>query len=123
MRSDISLESSDTASLSELLGKLQASLAVSSLRMLPSPETKRKAEDTAILDALALFKARAKLLADAQGKNYNIKELSVSTGGRSSPMPVMRAALTAPASSAAPMPIESGESVISASISGKIEIE
>jgi predicted secreted protein len=122
MRSDISLESGDTASLSELIGKLQTSLAVSSLRMSPSPETKRKAEDAAILDALALFKARAKLLADAHGKNYGIKELSINTGGRFSPAP-LRVTMAAPASSTAPMPIESGESMVSATVSGKIEIE
>ena len=123
MRSDIALESGDTASLSELLGKLQTSLAVSSLRMLPSPETKRKAEDAAILDALALFKARAKLLADTQGKSYGVKELSVNTGGHfAPPVPMLRAA-KAMSSEAVPMPIESGESLVNASISGKIEIE
>ena len=123
MRSDIALESGDTAGLSELLGKLQTSLAVSSLRMLPSPETKRKAEDAAILDALALFKARAKLLADTQGKSYGVKELSVNTGGHfAPPVPMLRAA-KAMSSEAVPMPIESGESLVNASISGKIEIE
>jgi predicted secreted protein len=124
MRSNISLESDDTASLSELLGKLQTSLAVSSLRMLPSPETKRKAEDAAILDALTLFKERAKLLADAQGKNFTIKELSVNTGSRFPPAPPMMMRNDAIMSSkAAPMPIESGESMIYAAVSGKIEIE
>ncbi|MDR2787568.1 MAG: SIMPL domain-containing protein, partial [Candidatus Accumulibacter sp.] len=92
----------------------------SSLNLLPSPETRRKAEDAAILDAIALFRDRAKLLADAQGKNYDIKELSISTGGRSAPM--LRAAQPM-SSSAAPMPVESGESMIGASVSGKIEIE
>jgi predicted secreted protein len=123
MRSAISLESGDTASLPELLGKLQTSLAVSSLRLLPSPETQRKAEDAAILDAIDLFKARAKLLADAQGKNYSIKEMTVSTGSHSPVMPAPRAAKAMFSSQAAPMPIESGESVVSASVSGKIELE
>lgn len=124
MRSEIALESSDTASLSELLGKLQGTLAVSSLRMLPSPETRRKAEDAAILDALTLFKARSKLLADAQGKSYGIKELSVSTSGQFvPPVPVMRASKSMMSSDAVPMPIESGESLVSATVSGKIEVE
>lgn len=123
MRSEISLESGDTASLSELLGKLQTSLAVSSLRMLPSPETRRTAENAAILDAIDLFKARAKLVADAQGKSYGIRELSVSTGGHfAPPVPVLRAA-KAMSADAAPMPIESGESLVSVSVSGRIEIE
>ena len=121
MRSDISLESGDTTGLSELIGKLQASLAVSSLRLLSSPETRRKAENAAILEAIALFKERAKLVAGAQGKNYNIKELTVSTGRGFSPSP-LRAA-RAMSSTPAPVPVEAGESLVSASVSGKIEIE
>jgi len=122
MRSDISLESGDTAALSELLGKLQASLGVSSLNMLPAPETRRKAENEAMLDAITLFKARSKLLAEAMGKNYSITQLTVSTGGRFAP-PVMRAARAMSAEAAAPMPVESGESLITVTVSGKIEIE
>ena len=122
MRSNILLESGDAPALSELIGKLQPSLAVSSLRMSPSPETARKAEDAAMLDAIALFEARAKLLADAQGKGYRIKELSVSTRGNFSPTRMLRAA-SSELANAAPMPIESGESTISVSVSGKIEIE
>ncbi|MDR0362842.1 MAG: SIMPL domain-containing protein [Planctomycetota bacterium] len=122
MRSEISLESGDAPALSELVGKLQASLAISSLRLLPSPETKRKAEDAAILDAIALFEARAKLLADARGKNYAIKELSIATGGSFAPAPMLRA-VRADFAKSAPMPIESGESQVSATVSGKIEIE
>lgn len=121
MRSDIVLESTDTANLSELLGKLQGSLTVSSLHIQPSPETRRKVENEAMLDAVALFKDRAKLLAESLGKNYSIKQLAVSTGGRFAP-PVMRAA-KAMSVEAAPMPIESGESVVTVSVSGKIEIE
>jgi predicted secreted protein len=121
MRSDISLESGDTASLSELIGKLQASLALSSLRLLPAPETQRQAEDAAILEAIALFKARAKLLAEAEGKNYTLKELSIGTGGRFLPKPVIRDKTMS--LSSATISVESGESLVGASVSGKIEIE
>ena len=122
MRSDISLESGDTAALSELLGKLQSSMGVSSLSMLPAPETRRKAENEAMLDAIDLFKARAKLLAEAMGKNYGITQLTVSTEGRHAP-PLMRAAKAMSVEMAAPMPLESGESLVTVSVSGKIEIE
>ncbi len=122
MRSDISLESGDTAALSELLGKLQTSLGVSSLSMLPAPETRRKAENEAMLDAITLFKARSKLLAEAMGKSYSITQLTVSTGSHFVP-PVMRAARAMSAEAAAPMPLESGDSLITVSVSGKIAIE
>jgi len=122
MHSELALETGDTAALSELLGKLQTSLAVSSVVLQPSPETRKKAENEAMLDALGAFKARAKVLADALGKPYRIKQLSVSTSGRSV-QPMYRAAPKAMLSEAASMPLEAGESQVSASVSGQIELE
>lgn len=122
MHSELSLESGDTAALSELLGKLQTSLAVTSVVLQPSPETRKKAEDEAMLDALSAFRARAKVLADALGKPYRIKQLTVSTSGRTI-QPMYRAATKAMISEAAPMPMEAGESQVSASVSGQIELE
>lgn len=122
MRSELTLESGDTAALSELLGKLQTSLGVSSLVLLPSPETRKKAEDEAILDAIKAFKARAKVIADALGQIYSIKQLSVNTSGRSV-QPMFRAGAKAMLSDSAPMPLEAGESQISVDVSGQIELQ
>jgi predicted secreted protein len=120
MRSDLTLESSDAGALSELLGKLQTALGVSSVVMLPAPETRKKAENEAMLDAITAFKARAKLLADALGKPYRIKQISVNTNGRPPVMPMMRANAAFSSADAAPMPMEAGESQNSAKVSGQI---
>lgn len=122
MRSELSLESGDTTALSELLGRLQTSLGVASLVMHPSPETRKNAENEAMLDAITAFKARAKLLADALGKSYSIKQLSVNTDGRIV-QPMFRAAAKSMLSEASPMPVEAGESQISATVSGVIVLE
>lgn len=122
MRSELSLESGDVAALSELLGKLQTSLQVSNLQLQPSPETRKKVENEAMLDALAAFKSRAKVLADALGQPYHIKQLSVNSTGMIV-QPMFRGAAKAMLSDAAPMPVEAGESQISATISGQIELE
>lgn len=122
MRSDLTLESSDASALSELLGKLQASLGVSGVVMLPAPETRKKAENEAMLDAIGAFKTRAKLLADALGKPYRIKQLSVNSSGRPPLQPMLRATAAFSSAEAAPMPIEAGESQISANVSGQIEL-
>jgi uncharacterized protein YggE len=90
--------------------------------MLPAPETRKKAENDAILDAVSAFKSRAKLLADALGKSYRIKQLSISSNGRQPPMPMMRASAGLASADSVPMPIEGGESQISANISGQIEL-
>ena len=122
MRSELALESGDAASVSELLGKLQASLGVSNLQLQPSAETRKKVESEAMIDAIAAFKGRAKVIADALGMSYRIKQLSVSTSGRVV-QPMFRGAAKTMAMEAAPMPVEAGESQVSASVSGQIEVE
>lgn len=122
MRSELSLESGDASALSELLGKLQTSLGVSSLVMQPSPETRKKVENEAMLDALSAFNDRARVIAGALGKSYHIKQISVITNGRVA-QPMFRAAAKSMVSDAAPMPMEAGESQVSATVSGQIELE
>ena len=122
MRSELALESTNIAALSELLGKLQSSLAVSSLVLQPSPETRKKVENDAMLEALSAFKARAKVIADAMGKPYRIKQITVNTSGRFI-QPMYRAAAKSMMADAAPMPVEAGETQVSATVSGQIELE
>lgn len=121
MRSELMLESGDTAALSELLGKLQASLGVSGIILQPSPETRKKAESEATQEAIAAFRARARLVAEALGKPYRIRHLSLGGEHRRPPMPMLRAAPMA-AMEAAPMPIEAGDSQVTATVSGQIEL-
>ncbi|HRD93962.1 MAG TPA: SIMPL domain-containing protein, partial [Accumulibacter sp.] len=122
-RSDLTIESSDTAAISELLGKLQASMAIASLVMLPATETRKAAERDAIVDAIAAFTARAEVITKAMGKkSYRIRHLAIDSGGGRPPVrPMMRAAAMASAD-AAPMPLEAGDTQISATISGEIEV-
>jgi predicted secreted protein len=120
MRSELVLESRDAAALSTLLGKLQAQLAVSQVGFVPAPETRRAAEDDAALEAIASFQARAARYAAALKKPYKIRSMNIG-GGSHMPQPLFRAAMM-PAE-AAPMPVEAGESNVTVSINGQIELE
>lgn len=123
MRSELTLESGDSLALADLLGKLQGTLGVASLLAHPSPETRQKAENEVMLDALGAFNARAKLLASALGKGYRIKQIAVAAnGGRYNP-PLMRAAVKMMSADAPPMPVEAGSSQVTATVSGQIELE
>ncbi len=122
MRSELTLEATDGAALSELLGELQASLIVSSLVMQPSPDTRKSAENAATTDALAAFKARAQLIADALGQHYTIKQIAVSSSGRAPPVtPMLRSAAVHSADTMS-MPIEAGESRVTVSVAGQIAV-
>ncbi len=124
MRTELMLETSDSAALSELLGRLQGTLAVSALTMQPSPETRRRIENEVTVDAIAAFKARADVIAGAMGKKYRITQMNIHTNSRG-PQPLYRAANKSMLMEAAsaPMPVEGGESAINATVTGQIELE
>ncbi|WP_374328282.1 SIMPL domain-containing protein [Azonexus sp.] len=122
MRSELVLESRDLAAVSELLGELQQrKLAVGQVSQMPSPETRRKVEDEATRDAIRAFQARAEVIAAALGKSWKIKQLAVSQQGGPQPMPVFRAT-KAMLADAAPAPLEAGESQLTTTVSGQIEL-
>ncbi|MDP3540127.1 MAG: SIMPL domain-containing protein [Azonexus sp.] len=123
MRSELILESGDQAAVSELLGRLQQMrLAVGNLAQRPAPATRQAAEDEATRQAVGAFQNRAKLLADLFGKPYQVKQLSVQQNGSSPPMPMFRASLAKMATDAAPMPMEAGNSLVTTTVSGQIEL-
>jgi len=122
MRSELLLESRDMTALSELLGRLQETLAVSQLVLQPSPETRKKAEEEAMLEALAAFQAKASLIAGALKKSYCIRQMNIGSAGQPPVMPMMMRSARRDAAEAAPAPIEAGESMVSVTISGQIEL-
>ena len=123
MRSEIILESKDQAGVSELLGKLQQMrLAVGNVVQQPSPATRLATEDAATRAAIRAFQERAKLVAEVFGKPYKIKQLNVQQQGANPPMPMFRASRAAMKAEAEPLPIEAGESLVTTTISGQIEL-
>jgi len=122
MKSELTLESSDMEAISTLLGRLQGSLSVVNFSPMPSAETRKKSETDAMLDALAAFQARAKVIANALGKTYRIKQLTVNTNSNIS-QPMYKASARAMMAEAAPMPMELGESQVTVVVSGQIELE
>jgi predicted secreted protein len=99
----------------------QRRLAVGQVSQMPSPETRRQVEDEATRDAIKAFKHRAELVAGALGKPWKIKQLAVSQQGEAPPVPVFRAA-KAMMAEAMPAPLEAGESQLTTTVSGQIEL-
>ncbi|WP_374277924.1 SIMPL domain-containing protein [Azonexus sp.] len=121
LRSELVLETRDTAAISELLGELQQMrLAVGEVSQSPSPETRRQVEDETTRDAIRAFQARAALVAGQLGKTWQIRQLNIGHGHQA-PVPVFRA-MKAMAAEAAPVPLEGGESLLTTTVSGQIEL-
>jgi len=120
MRSTLSLESSDVAALSTLVGVLQSNMAIGNLRVEPAADTLARAQDEATLAALAAFQARAALVAKALNSPYRIKSIDI---GMHMPAPVFRARMAADqAMTATAAPVEAGQSDITIQVSGSIEL-
>ena len=123
MRSELILESKDLGAVSDLLGKLQQmKLAVGNVSQMPSAETRRQVEDETTRDAIRAFQSRAAVVADQLGKKWQIKQMNIQQGGQY-PQPMLRAARgVAMMAEAAPAPLEAGESQLTTSIHGQIEL-
>jgi predicted secreted protein len=124
IRSELILESRDAAAVSDLLGQLQQMrLAISDVSQLPTPETRRKVEDEATREAIAAFRQRAAVVAEVLGKPYMIRHLSIQQSGQMPPMPMLRASRAMAAEAATPpVPMEAGESLVTTTVSGQVEV-
>jgi predicted secreted protein len=123
MRSELAIESKESASVSELIGQLQQMrLAVGNISQSPSTATRLAVEEESTKEAIRAFQKRAASVAEVFGKPYRIKQMSIQQNG-SPPMPIMRPRVAMMAAEAAPMPLEAGESLITTQISGQIELD
>ena len=123
VRSELILESRDAAAVSELLGQLQQMrLAVSDVSQLPTPETRRKVEDEATREAIGAFRQRAAVVAEVLGKPYTIRHLSIHQSGQMPPMPRAGRAMVAEMATTPPVPMEPGESLVTTTVSGQVEM-
>ena len=123
VRSELILESRDAAGVSELLGQLQQMrLVVSDVNQLPTPETRRKVEDEATRVAIGAFRQRAAVVAEVLGKPYTIRHLSIHQSGQMPPMPRAGRAMVAEMAAAPPVPMEPGESLVTTTVSGQVEM-
>ena len=121
MRSELQLESQNIIALSELVGKLQNNgLNVSQISLQAAPETRRKAEEQATLEALNNFQGKAQRIAANFKKYYRIVRMNIEGGNQGPVYPMLRGAVMK--AEAAPIPIEGGDSILSVTVSGEIEL-
>ncbi len=121
---ELILESSDVEAVSQLVGKLQSKLLLRSIAFSVSPETRRKAEDALIGDALTAFQERAKRVQTGLGaRDYELVSLSLQTPGGGPPVPMYARAEMAMMDKVAAPSFESGQSTLAVRVDATIEIE
>ncbi|TAH49685.1 MAG: DUF541 domain-containing protein [Betaproteobacteria bacterium] len=122
MRAEIRLEGRDVGAISELIGKLQSTLALGQVVMQPAPDTRRKAAEEATVDALRAFEKRAELIAGTLGRRYRLHQMSIAESGAHPPILARMRAAPAMAAEAMAAPMEGGESQVGVSVTGRIEL-
>lgn len=119
MRAELLLESRDANALAHLLGQLHPLMTVSDIAFAPAPETRRRVEDEATLEAIRVVRERAARYAGAFKRGYKVRSLNIHAGP-ASPAPTFRSAPAIEGTLAAP--IEAGESTIQIRIDSQIEL-
>lgn len=130
-RGELRLTSRDFASLSKLLGQLQQPLSngvpmqLAGIRYGVSDESRKAAEDGLITESIKAFRQRAELIQRGMdGAGWRTVNMNVNTQSFEPPMPrpmMMKAAMSA--DNAAPPPVEGGESKVSVTVSGSIQVQ
>ena len=122
VRQNIRLESRDMALMSQVLGRLQQTLALQGINFAVSPELKNSTDDELIVEALKVFEQRAHRVTQQLGrKNFKIVDINVSTSAGQFQRRHYEAAALA-RDVAAPS-IEAGEQTVQVTVTGQIEME
>jgi predicted secreted protein len=121
VRSEIRIESRDFSVASNLIGKLQSTMRLSSLVFTVSPDARRQAENELIAQAISNFRERADIIKHSLNRRgYKLRKMSINTSAFH-PRPMLARAMASPEVSAPN--VEAGTSQISVVISGTIEME
>jgi predicted secreted protein len=122
VRQSLQLESQDIDAISQLIGKLQASLAMQSISYKVSPSRREKVEAQLIAEAVASFQQRANQITQHLGyKKYQLVSMDVRTSGTPVRPLSMRASPMLESTAAVPT-LEPGTRTITVNINGTIEL-
>ncbi|GGP26372.1 SIMPL domain-containing protein [Silvimonas amylolytica] len=131
-RGELRLSSRDFAAFSRLLTQLQQplsngqSMQLAGIRYGVSDESRKAAEDGLIQESVKAFRQRAELIQRSmEGTGWRTVNMSVNTQAFEPPMPrpmLVKAAMSADAAPA-PTSIEGGESKVSVTVSGSIQVQ
>jgi len=125
-RAELHLESADFAALAALTSDLMTTLKIASRQFIISPASRKTHEDSLLVEAIAAFRARALLAAQAfGGSGYRLVSVSLDSGGFRPLAARQRVAASGLASAsygASYQEIEAGTSEVSVTASGVVEV-
>lgn len=122
-RQNLQLSSTDFDKLSDIIGRLQERLSVNQMNFTAKPSTRDQVQNELISEALKAYKNKAKIVQKSMSASaYDIIEININPSHQ---QPVYRERMmmsTAKADSA-PVAVQSGNSNISVTVSGRIQLK
>ncbi len=124
-RAEIQINSQDFKAASNLISELQQNFQTQNIQFSVSDEQRKKVENELLVDASRNFQQRAQTLAQAWHKtSYDVVNLNIDTNNNSAPAPMMMMmAKSRVADSAVSQDVSSGESKITVSANGTIQLK
>lgn len=125
-RCELHLESQDFKAMGELIGRLQEKLQMAGVSFVVAADTRRKAEDSMTVEAIAAFRARADAIRSAwNAKGFRLVQMNLGSAAGPPPyVPVMRAMKMADSSEgASAQDIAGGDTRLVVNVSGSIELQ
>jgi predicted secreted protein len=120
---DLVLESADTETLSRLVGQLQGRLQIKSMSFTVSDEKRAGVENRLIGAALDAFKQRAGIIGNnLKASGFRIVEINVNTSTQRPPMLRQARMATMSMEASDAVAVEGGESDVSVTVNGTIEL-
>ncbi len=118
---ELIVQGRDAQAISQLTGRINT-LGIARVGWSLSREAREKVEADVQAEAITRFRARADAVSKQFGfAGYSLREVSVSTdGGAGVPQPMMR--VQASAMSAEALPVEAGKAVVTATVSGSVQL-
>jgi predicted secreted protein len=125
VRQSIRLQSTNSDRLSELLNKLQSSLALDSISYAISPAQREKVEESLTLQAIDTFRKRAELVTKQFGRTkYRLVEMKIEASDRAVRPFSRRTSMMALGGAAEAAPtLEAGTQTVRIEITGTIELQ
>ncbi len=127
VRGEVILTSQQLPILGNLIGQLGQKMQIGDIQFRLSDQARADAEKQLLKQVADQFKSKSKDATQALGfTQFNLKELNLSNGYQVSVRPMMRSkgrGADMASMSSAPAPTESGESEVSITISGSIELK
>ncbi|MDZ4297121.1 MAG: SIMPL domain-containing protein [Moraxellaceae bacterium] len=125
-RAEITLESKDFKAASELLAQLQQGLQLQHIDFAVSEESRKAIEKTLTTQAITAFREKADTVRSAWGaKSYQLVNMNLNSGYGGQPRPpmMMSAMKMADAESAPVQDMAAGESRLTLSVNGTIQLQ